>query len=68
MGEEGGINPPLTPHPPLTQVYIKEGKALNHLIDMKERIIRLLKVLENQDEISEKERNDLHPSGSIWAC
>ena len=40
----------------------EEGKALNHLIHMEERIIRLLKSLEDQDEISEKQRNDLYPS------
>ena len=41
---------------------VEEGKALNHLIHMEERIIRLLKSLEDQDEISEKERSDLYPS------
>ena len=46
------------------RVNIEEGKALNHLIHMEERIIRLLKSLEDQGEISEKERNDLYPSGS----
>ena len=45
-------------------VNIKKGKALNHLIHMEERIIRLLKSLEGQGEISEKEKNDLYPSGS----
>ena len=45
-------------------VNVKEGRALNHLIHMEERIIRLLKSLEDQGEISEKERNDLYPSGS----
>ena len=43
---------------------IEEGKALNHLIHMEERIIRLLKSLEDQGEISGKERNYLYPSGS----
>ena len=43
---------------------VEEGKALNHLIHMQERIIRLLKSLEDQSEISEKERNDLYSSGS----
>ena len=42
----------------------EEGKALNHLIHMEERIIPLLKSLEDQGEISEKERNDLYLSGS----
>ena len=42
------------------RVNIEEGKALNHLIHMEERIIRLLKTLEDQGEISEKERNDLN--------
>ena len=31
---------------------------------MEERIIRLLKSLEDQEEISEKEKNDLYPSCS----
>ena len=31
---------------------------------MEERIIYLLKCLEDQGEISEKEKNDLYPSGS----
>ena len=43
---------------------VEEGKALNHLIHMEERIIRLLKSLEDQSEIFEKERNDLYSSGS----
>ena len=43
---------------------VEEGKALNHLIQMEERIIRLLRSLEDQGEISEKERNDLYSSGS----
>ena len=42
---------------------VEEGKALNHLIRMEERIMRLLKSLEDQGEISEK-RNYLYPSGS----
>ena len=42
------------------RVNIEEGKALSHLIHMEERIIRLLKTLEDQGEISEKERNDLN--------
>ena len=42
---------------------VEERKALNHLIHMKERIIRLFKSLEDQGEISEKEWNDLYPSG-----
>ena len=41
---------------------IEEGKALNHLIRMEERLIRLLKSLEDQGEISEKEKNDLSDS------
>ena len=44
---------------------IEEGKALNRLIHMEERIIRLLKGLEDQNEISENEKNDLYPSLSI---
>ena len=46
------------------RVNMEEGKAMNHLIHMEERIIRLLKSLEDQGEISEKEKNDLYPSGS----
>ena len=38
------------------RVNIEEGKALNHLIHMEERIIRLFKSLESQGEISEKEK------------
>ena len=41
-----------------------EGKALSHLFQMEERIIRPLKSLEDQGEISEKRKNDLYPSGS----
>ena len=36
------------------RVNAEEGIALNHLIHMEERIIRLLKSLEDQDEISER--------------
>ena len=46
------------------RVNVAEGKALDHLIQMEERIIHLLKSLEDQGEISEKERNDLYPSGA----
>ena len=49
----------------LKRVNIAEGKALNHLIHMEEQIIRLPKRLEVQGEISEKEKNDIHPSSSI---
>ena len=45
------------------RVNIEEGKALNHLIYMESGIICFLKGLENQGEISEKEKNDLYPSG-----
>ena len=37
---------------------------MNHLIHMEERIIRLLKSLEDQGEICEKEKKDFYPSGS----
>ena len=46
------------------RMNIEEGKALNHLIHMEERIIRLLKSLESQGKISEKEKTNLYPSGS----
>ena len=46
------------------RVNIEEGKALNHLIHMEDQTIRLLRSLEAQGEISEKEKNDLYPSGS----
>ena len=35
---------------------VEEGKALNDVIHMEERIMRLLKSLEDQGEISEKEK------------
>lgn len=38
---------------------------MNHLIQMEEQIIRLPKPLEVQGEISEKGKNDIHPSASI---
>ena len=38
------------------RVNVEEGKALNHLIHMEERIIRLLKSLQDQGEIS------------LWTC
>ena len=46
------------------KVNIEELKGFNHLIRMEERITRLLKSLEDQGEISEKEKNDLYTSGS----
>ena len=36
------------------RVNIKEGKTLNHLINTEERIIRLLKSLEDKGEISKR--------------
>ena len=38
------------------RVNVEEGKALNHLIHMEEQIIRLLKSLQDQGEIS------------LWTC
>ena len=46
------------------RVNVEEGKALNHLIYVEERKISLLKCLEDQGEISEKEQNNLYTSGS----
>ena len=46
------------------RVNVEEETVLNHLIHMEEQTIRLLKWLESQGDISEKERNDLYPSGS----
>ena len=43
---------------------IEEGKSLKHLIHMKERIIRFLKSLEDQREISDKKKKDLYSLGS----
>ena len=37
---------------------------MNHLIHIEEQIIRLLKSLKDQGEISEKEKNELYPPGS----
>ena len=41
-----------------------KGKSLSHLFQMEERVIRPLKSLEDQGEISEKRKNNLYPSGS----
>ena len=47
---------------------IEEGKTLNHLIHIEEWIMRLLKSLEDQGDISgekkKKKKKDLYPSGS----
>ena len=46
------------------RVYIEEGKALIHLsqlIHIEEQIMHLFKSLEDQDEISDKGKNDFHP-------
>ena len=52
-------------------VNIEEGKALNHLIHMEERIIRLFKSLEDQGKISEKEKRFISikfsTRSSVWA-
>ena len=42
------------------RVNIKEGKAFNHLIHMKKRIIRPLKSIEDQGEISGKKKKILY--------
>ena len=47
----------------LKRVNMEKGKALNHLIHVEERTIRLLKSQEGHGEISEKEKNNLYPSG-----
>ena len=41
-------------------VNVKEGKTLNHLIHMEERIIRFLKRLEDKSEISQKEKKMIY--------
>ena len=46
------------------RVDIEEGKALihlNQLIHIEEQIMHLFKSLEDQDEISDKGKNDFHP-------
>ena len=40
--------------------FIEKRKALNHLMRMEEQIIHLLKSLEDQGEISGKEKNVLY--------
>ena len=45
-------------------VNIEKRKTLNHLIHMEERIMRFLKNLEDQGEISGKDKNDSYPLGS----
>ena len=52
-------------------VNIGEGKALNHLVYMEIRIIRQLKSLEDQDEISEKNiyiSINFLTTNFTWAC
>ena len=46
------------------RVNIKKGKAFNHLIHMRKRIICPLKKLEDKGEISEKQKNALYLSRS----
>ena len=46
------------------RLNVKQAEDSNHLIYMAKRMISLLKSLEHQGEISEKERNDLYSSGS----
>ena len=39
--------------------YLEEGKLLNHIIHMEQRIIDFLKSLKNQNDISEKNYDNL---------
>ena len=43
---------------------MKEDKALNHIIHMEERTVDLLKSLKDQNEISEKDYDNLYPVDS----
>ena len=46
------------------RLHLEEGKILNHIIHTEQRIIDLFKSLKNQNEISEKNYDNLYPSGS----
>ena len=46
------------------RLHLEEGKVLNHIIQMEQCIIDLLKSLKNQNEISEKNYDNLYPSDS----
>ena len=46
------------------RLHLEEGKVLNHIIHMEQRIIDILKSLKNQNEISEKNYDTLYSSGS----
>ena len=48
----------------LKRLHLEEGKVLNHIIHMEQRIIDILKSLKNQNEISEKNYDTLYSSGS----
>ena len=46
------------------RLHLMEGKVLNPIIHMEQRIIDLLKSLKNQNEISEKNYDNFYSSGS----
>ena len=47
-----------------TRLHLEEGKVLNHIFHTEQHIIDLLKSLKNQNEISEKNYDNLYLSGS----
>ena len=46
------------------KIQIDDGKVLNHLIHMENRIVELLKSLLKKQEISDEVYNELYPTGS----
>ena len=44
---------------------IDQNKVLNHIVNMENRIISVLKKLKDKNQISNNKYKDLHPVGSI---
>ena len=58
------LNPVLDGTSKFQKVRVEEGKALNNIILMEGRIIDILKNFENQNEIKEKNYDNVYPSSS----
>ena len=46
------------------KLSIDQNKVLNHIVNMENRIISVLKKLKDKNQISDKKYKDLHPVGS----
>ena len=58
------LNPVLDGTSKFKKIHVEECKALNNIIHMEGRIIDIIKNFKNQNEITEKNYDNVYPSSS----